>query len=84
VCKIGKELGADAIMVAAFRTESNSYNLFKYLSIYLIDVTSGKQCVFNNREKINDFNFNQKIFEILDNVFNDYRDLRRDVAYKMN
>ncbi|GEM_PF-1561077 len=84
VCKIGEKLDADVIMVVSFSTESNSYNLFKYLRIYLIDVTSGKQCVFNNRERLNDFNFNQRIFEILENVFNDYRDLRRDVAYKMN
>lgn len=84
VCKIGKELDADAIMVASFRTGLKWQNAFKNLRIYLIDVRSGKQCVFYSGEGLSITNFNQRIFEILDDVFNDYRDLKRDVAYKMN
>jgi len=81
VCRIGKEIDADTIMVASFKSGLRWQNAFKNLRIYLIDVKSGKQCVFHSREGLSVAELNQNIFEILDNVFSDYRHLRRDVAY---
>lgn len=81
ICKIGQELDADAIMVAAFKTESRT---FKFLRIYLIDVASGEQCVFNNKKTINEYRFDSMIVEIIDNIFDDYRNIKNDVAVKVN
>ena len=83
VRNIGNTLGADAIMVAAFNSTSTG---FKYLRLYLVDVTSGKLCAFNHMDGIRVYHgdFHGVISNILDNIFDDYRNTKRDVALEMN